>query len=123
MAFYADVYGFIAVDDEGGIPVDLLENAYRDSKGLKPSFAQAAATRSGFYISFASSVKLDEGEDDLWLLPFEALLKEMHFLRATVNFLHEESDHALMYTYINNKGIQKICSKLSEEFVQEGVIS
>ena len=119
MAFYADIYGYIAIKKGRHIQNEIIEQISKNNQIFKPCLSQAIEGKSSSYISFACSVKIDEGEDNIWLTPFEELLKLMDFLNATVNIVHEESGSIMMYTYIMNEGIKKISSTLVEKFIEE----
>ena len=122
MAFYADICGYIAKKDETGIPADILEKASKSTPLFKPVFSSASVSANLFYISFACKVKLDEDEDELWLSPFEIILKKLDFVHAAVNFEHEESPHVMLYSYFKDGHLKKICSKLVTEFSRESIV-
>jgi len=122
MAFYADVYGFIARKEADGISRDLVEAVRNSSPIFKPCFSVPVPTKKAHYISFACGVKLDVGEDDLWLSAFEEVLKQINFLNASVNIVHEETGNIMMYSYIKDGGIQRFSSKLEERFIGESLI-
>ncbi|MFZ6745528.1 hypothetical protein ACO0LC_20070 [Undibacterium sp. JH2W] len=123
MAFFADVYGFIVVKGNSSIPLALIEDISLTTPGFKPCFSDSVKTRNASYISFASSVKIDDVEDDLWLRPFELLLNQIDFLSATVHIDHEETQNMMMYTYFKNGDIKKLSIQLSEQCLEERTLS
>ncbi|WP_155122922.1 hypothetical protein [Burkholderia ubonensis] len=122
MAFYAEVYGYIARKEAGEIPLEVIEYAAQSSAIFCPCFSDPVAMRSAYYISFACSVKFDEGEDELWLSPFEIILRKMDFSSASVSILHEEVSHIMMYSYVRDRVMQRFSSKLIEQSVEESSI-
>jgi hypothetical protein len=123
MAFYADVYGYIAQKGSGGIPPEVLEQVCRSTPMLQPCFSTPVASKGWVYISFACRIKLDEGEDELWLAPFEMVLKRIDFVHVQVNFCHEESSHRMEYVYVRDQGtIRKFCARLVEQSLVESII-
>jgi hypothetical protein len=91
MAFHADVYGYIARKEAEEIPREVLEDLRQSAPIFRgASFSAPVACRMGHYISFACSVRFDEGEDELWIAPFELILKRINFLRADVIVSHED---------------------------------
>lgn len=122
MAFYADVYGYIARKEAGGIPLEVIECATQSSTIFRPCFSDPSVMRSAHYISFACSVKFEDGEDELWLSPFEMVLRKIEFLSASVSVVHEEVNHVMMYSYVRDKAIQRFSSKLIEKFMDESSI-
>jgi hypothetical protein len=122
MAFYADVYGYIARKEKGEIPCEVLEHVYKSAPIFRACFSAPVTCKSAHYISFACSVKLDEGEEELWLSPFEMMLKRINFLSAAVNVVHEESNYIMMYSYVKDVSIQKFISKMTEQFLDETVL-
>ena len=119
MSFHADVYGYIIVKDSESISTALIEEIPLTAPIFKPCFSDAIKEHNTQYISFACRVKIDAGEDSLWLLPFESLLRKSNFLNATVHIQHEETSTMMMYSYFKNKGIQKISNKLTEQCFED----
>lgn len=121
MAFYADVYGYVARQEAEEIPLELMERVHQSAPIFQVAFAAPLRSRTTHYSSFASEVKFDEGEDELWLAPFEMLLRSIDFLRATVVIVHEESSQRSMrYFYVKiGKTITRVSTKLTEQTTQE----
>jgi hypothetical protein len=121
MAFYADVYGYVARKEAEEIPLEAVERAHQSAPIFRVAFAAPLRSRTAHYSSFACDVKFDEGEDELWLAPFEMLLKSINFLRATVVIVHEESSKQTMrYFYVKiGPTITRITTKLAEQTTQE----
>jgi hypothetical protein len=123
MAFYADIYGYIARKEAEAIPAEVLERARQSAAIFRVAFAAPVSCRAAHYSSFACGVKFDEGEDELWLAPFELVLKSIHFLSAAVNIVHEESGHIMMYSYVKSGLIKRFSSRLTEQVVKESVVA
>lgn len=128
MAFYAEVYGYIARRESDEISHEVIELARKSSLPLfRPSFSVPVPAKVAHYISFACDVKLNQGEDELWLAPFEQVLKRINFLNASVVFVHEEVSHVMMYSYVKDpsvKGgsIQRFDTRLDQHPVRESLI-
>lgn len=123
MAFYADLYGYIARKEDGEIPAHVIEQVLKSSAIFKPCFSGPFKDRAAYYISFACSVKLNDGEDEVWLEAFEMMLKQINFSNAAVSFVHEEVSHIMMYSYVKTSSIQRFKSKLIELSVEESLLS
>ncbi len=116
MAFYSEIYGYICVKEEKIIEECVLSEIMKSHPIFRPNFSNPSPSKSEYYISFAGKVKFDSGEDRLWILPFEELLGKINFVSATVSIIHEESNYIMMYSYIQDGGVQKFTSKFLEEF-------
>lgn len=116
LAFYAEVYGYICQKNNDHLEEILLSNLRDEYPIFRMGFSSPVLSHGKFYISFAGQVKIDTGEESSWIGPFEKLLSGMNFLNATVNIIYEDSPQIMMYSYINDGGIQKFSSKLVEEF-------
>lgn len=121
MAFYADVYGYISVQKGQQFLPKAPDNG-SSSGTFHPCFATKVDGRIFDLIPFACNVKLDEGEDSLWLSPFEDILRNVDFVSAVVNVMHEESNHIMMYSYVKDGQIKKFTSRQTEEFIDEAII-
>jgi hypothetical protein len=124
MAFHADLYGYIARKEAEHIPPEVLEEIHRSSIPLfsATSFSAPAASRMGHYTSFACSVRFDAGEDDMWIAPFEMILKRINFLRAEVIIDHEESSSPMQYSYVKLDVIKKFVTRLNGQLLEESAI-
>lgn len=122
MAFYAEIYGYIAQHDEVGISSGVLDFINHEHPIFRPCFSSPVASRAMHYISFACSVKLDEGEEELWIAPFELLLKRIDFFNAIVNIIHEQSGQTIIFSYQKDGLIRRFISKVAEQYVDERII-
>jgi hypothetical protein len=123
MAFYAEVYGYILKKDEAAIPACVLESARAAAPIFKPCFSSPVQSKGFFHISFACRLKIDDGEDVLWLSPFEAVLRKIDFVWAVVIFDHEETPHSMSYSYLKNVQIEKLTTRLNAQTIGRTVLS
>jgi hypothetical protein len=122
VAFYADIYGYIAQHDEAGIPPGVVGFINHEHPIFRPCFSPPVASRAMHYLSFACSVKLDEGEEGLWIAPFELLLKKINFFNAIVSVIHEQSGQMIIFSYQKDGLIRRFVSKVTEQYVDERVV-
>ncbi|HEY1814524.1 MAG TPA: hypothetical protein VGG74_19360 [Kofleriaceae bacterium] len=122
MAFYADIYGYIARKEAGGISAEIIDRISQANPIFKPCFSAPVIGRAARYISFACNVKLGEGEDGLWIAPFEMLLKTTTFLNATVNIEHEDLSYMMMYSYVTGSPVQRFVSKMTAQLIEESTV-
>lgn len=122
MAFYADIFGYVTVKKGFVIPQDLVNELSINAPMFSLCFSSPIDSGSGDRVSFACRKKIDSSENELWLSPFEEMLKRSDFLNASVVFIHEESVNVMMFTYVRQEKIVKIESTLSEEVVKQIII-
>jgi hypothetical protein len=123
MAFHADVHGYIVKMEGAGIPADALEDACKSIPLFKPCFSDITKSNNLFYISFACDVKIDADEDELWLSPFERILKSIDFLYATVYVEHEEFAHTTVYSYSNLQATKRVAILRTGQIIREDILS
>jgi len=115
MAFYANIYGYIALKRGALFPVGTAELAHATAPIFKPCFSSPIDSGAFSFVSFACSVKIDQGEDELWLAPFESVLLNADFAHASATVEHEESSDVMLYSYTKGQRIEKIVSRLMEQ--------
>jgi hypothetical protein len=65
MAFYAEVYGFIATKKGQNISLDIADEIAASTPIFKSCFSNIFDGKTLSYVPFACNVKFDEGEDAL----------------------------------------------------------
>jgi|GEM_PF-5423257 len=119
MAFYAEIYGFIAVRRGADFDRNKIAEVATSNPVFTNCFSAAVPGKTHDFISFACNAKLNANETELWIGPFENLLKQIEFITATVNVEHEAVDEILAYTYARTPKLQRIRQRLLPEFADE----
>jgi hypothetical protein len=122
MAFYADIFGFIAVRKGDEITPEIVAKVSDHFPSFVEYFSSPKECKDFDYISFAANLKINADEDDLWLSSFEEILRRINFFNANVVFLHEERPQPMMYSYVKHESIIKISGRMTEEIISESVL-
>jgi len=122
MAFYAEIYGYISIRKGSSQSIEEINSHFAAHLSFLPCFSKITEGKTLDFVPFACNVKLDQGEDDFWLKPFESGLTKTDFVSAVVNIMHEATDHIMMYSYVRDGALRKFVSKQKEEFIEEGVV-
>jgi len=124
MAFYAEIYGYIARKEAEEIPVEAVARARQSAAIFQVAFSAPVASRMANYSSFACDIRVFENEAELWLVPFEKLLQGINFLSAVVHVDYEEAGRVSMkYAYLKmTPTIKRYKSEFIEQTPDQSII-